>query len=255
MMIGYVEISNYHKAYVPHRNIGKSNYFRCMSLRWNIAQWFELRWWQRYLSGKDKAQYYRWKKQYWNDLLAQIADVLPYRDAGSVADIGCGPAGIFIAFTPKPPEGGFNTKSQVRVVASDPLLDTYAETLPFFDKEDFPYTTFITKQMEEFKPSEKFDIVFCMNAINHVADIDLAYDRLIDATKKDGYAVVSIDAHNYSFFKSLFRLIPGDILHPHQYDLQEYSEFMTSRGCTILKKQLVKKEFFFSHYVVVGQKR
>ena len=223
-----------------------------MSLRWQLAQWFELQWWRGYLSGKDKEQYYTWKRQYWNDLLAQIADVLPYREAGVIADLGCGPAGIFIAFTPKSPEGGFNTSSQWRVTAVDPLLDTYAETLPFFDKDDFPNTTFINQKLEDFQPPEKFDIVFCMNAINHVADIDLAYDRLINATRNGGYVVVSIDAHNHSFFKRLFRLIPGDILHPHQYDLEEYEAFMTKRGCTILKKQLIKKEFFFSHYVVVG---
>jgi 2-polyprenyl-6-hydroxyphenyl methylase/3-demethylubiquinone-9 3-methyltransferase len=213
-----------------------------MSVRWQIAQWFELRWWRRYLSGKDKESYYSWKKQYWNNLLEQIADVLPYKDLGSVADLGCGPAGIFTVFEDK------------KVTAIDPLLDTYEKTLPFFDKEDFPYTTFINQKLEDFKPSEQFDIVFCMNAINHVADIDLAYDRLINTAKVGGYVVVSIDAHNYSFFKKLFRLIPGDILHPHQYDLEEYCDFMTKLGCTILKKQLVKREFFFSHYVVVGRK-
>lgn len=242
-------------------------------LRWQIAQWFELRWWKRYLAGKNKQQYYSWKRQYWNNLLAQIADVLPYKDAGSIADLGCGPAGIFIAFQDK------------KVTAVDPLLNTYASTLSFFDKEDFPYTTFINQKLEDFQPTpeslpdrqagpkedlntntapaakpplgglgvEKFDVVFCMNAINHVADINLAYDRLVDATKNNGYLVVSIDAHNHSFFKKLFRLIPGDILHPHQYDLDEYCDFMTARGCNIFKKQLVKKEFFFSHYVVVGR--
>ena len=79
-----------------------------MSLRWQIAQWFELRWWRRYLSGKDKERYYSWKKQYWNDLLEQIADVLPYKELGSIADLGCGPAGIFIV-GPQTPKGGFNS--------------------------------------------------------------------------------------------------------------------------------------------------
>ena len=213
-----------------------------MSIRWNIAQWFELRWWQRYFAGKEKAQYYSWKRKYWINLLAQIADVLSYQDAQTIADLGCGPAGIFTVFDGQ------------KVTAVDPLMDTYGETLTFFDKNDFPYTTFINQKLEDFQPSDKFDIVFCMNAINHVADINLAYDRLINATREDGYVAVSIDAHNHSFFKSLFRLIPGDILHPHQYDLDEYCNFMTKRHCTILKKLLVKKEFFFSHYVVVGRK-
>jgi SAM-dependent methyltransferase len=213
-----------------------------MSVRWQIAQWFELRWWRRYLSGRDKEKYYSWKKQYWNDLLKQIGEELPYKEANSIADLGCGPAGIFIAFENK------------KVIAADPLLDTYEKTLPFFDKNDFPHTTFINQKLEDFRPSEKFDIVFCMNAINHVADINVAYDRLANAAKDGGHIVVSIDAHNHSFFKKLFRLIPGDILHPHQYDLEEYCDFMTKRSCVILKKHLVKKEFFFSHYVLVGKR-
>jgi 2-polyprenyl-6-hydroxyphenyl methylase/3-demethylubiquinone-9 3-methyltransferase len=92
-----------------------------------------------------------------------------------------------------------------------------------------------------------------MNAINHVADIGTAYDRLIAATKEGGSVVISIDAHNHTFLKHLFRIIPGDILHPHQYDLQEYNEFMTSWGCSIRKTVLIKKEFFFSHYAGGGQ--
>ena len=211
-----------------------------VSIRWQIAQWFELRWWQRYFAGKDKQQYYSWKKQYWQNLLAQVADVLPTATAHTIADLGCGPAGIFTIFEDK------------KVTALDPLLDTYEATLPFFRKNDFPYTTFIRQRLEDYQPAEKHNIIFCMNAINHVADIDVAYDRLIGAAIERGYVVVSIDAHNHAFFKTLFRLIPGDILHPHQYDLQEYCQFMTSRGCTILKTHLVKSEFFFSHYVVVA---
>lgn len=223
-----------------------------MSIRWQIAQWFELKWWQRYFSGKDKAAYYEWKRQYWRRLLDQLADVLPLTEAKTLADLGCGPAGIFTVFPDK------------EVTAVDPLLDSYEQMLPFFDRKDYPYTTFINQSLEEFEAPKShegdfnsrkgFDITFCMNAINHVADIDLAYDRLVSATKDGGHLVVSIDAHNHSFFRWLFRLIPGDILHPHQYDLSEYDLFLTTRGCTIEKTVLVKKEFFFSHYVQVAKK-
>lgn len=211
-----------------------------MSLRWQMAQWFELRWWQRYFAGKDKEQYYSWKRQYWQNLVDGLADALPTATVQSIADLGCGPAGIFTIFEGKD------------ITALDPLLDTYEATLPFFNKSDFPYTKFVHQRLEDYLPTAKHDMVFCMNAINHVADINVAYDRLVGAINAGGYLVVSIDAHNHSFFKGLFRLIPGDILHPHQYNLREYCEFMTSRGCTILKTQLVKREFFFSHYVIVA---
>lgn len=213
-----------------------------MSLRWRIAQWFELRWWQRYFAGRDKAQYYSWKRQYWQNLVDGLADVLPIASAHNIADLGCGPAGIFTIFDDK------------AVTALDPLLDTYEATLSFFRKSDFPYTTFTHQKLEDYKPIVKHDVVFCMNAINHVADINVAYDRLVGTTKDGGYVVVSIDAHNYSFFKWLFCLIPGDILHPHQYDLAEYCQFMTERRSTILKTQLIKSEFFFTHYVIVAMK-
>ncbi|MBS1617596.1 MAG: class I SAM-dependent methyltransferase, partial [Bacteroidetes bacterium] len=223
-----------------------------MSIRWKIAQWFELKWWQRYFSGKDKAAYYTWKRQYWQKLLDQIADVLPLGEARTIADLGCGPAGIFTVFPDK------------KVTAVDPLMDNYEQSLPFFDRKDYPYTTFINQSLEEFEAPKSpegdlnsqgaFDITFCMNAINHVADIDLAYDRLVAATKDGGHVVVSIDAHNHSFFRWLFRLIPGDILHPHQYNLSEYDLFLTTRSCRIEKTVLIKKEFFFSHYVQVAKK-
>jgi 2-polyprenyl-6-hydroxyphenyl methylase/3-demethylubiquinone-9 3-methyltransferase len=211
-------------------------------IRWRIAQWFELRWWHSYFRGKDKTNYYRWKRQYWNNLITQIADVLPLAAAHSIADLGCGPAGIFTIFEGK------------EVTALDPLLDSYATTLPFFDRADFPYTTFLNLPLEDYQPTTPHHITFCMNAINHVADIDRAYDSLINATQQGGYVVVSIDAHNHSFFKLLFRLLPGDILHPHQYDLAEYEHFLTHRHCTLLKTILIKKEFFFSHYVQVAKR-
>lgn len=72
--------------------------------------------------------------------------------------------------------------------------------------------------------------------------------------KPGGTLVVSIDAHNYSGFKKLFRLIPGDILHPHQFDLKEYQNMLASRGVEIEKSVLYKKEFFFSYYILVGRR-
>ena len=213
-----------------------------MTLKWEIAQYLELQWWKRYLAGKDKTAYYQWKRRYWTALLAEIQDTLSLSTATIIADLGCGPAGIFTIFDNK------------QVIALDPLLDMYNGELPFFDKTDFPYTNFLSQPIEEFVADQPFDIIFCMNAINHVADIDMAYDRMSAALKPTGQLVVSIDAHNYSFFKRLFRLLPGDALHPHQHDLNEYRTFMTARGFEIVKSVALKSEFLFTHYVLVAKR-
>lgn len=211
-------------------------------LKWKIAQWFELRWWKVYLRDKNKEEYLNWKKSYWSNLLEQIKDVVKLESGSTITDLGCGPAGIFIALPTN------------NVTAVDPLLDEYENETPFFRRSDYPNIEFITSTIEGFAPNKKFDVVFCLNAINHVSDIERAYDVLTTCANSNGKVVVSIDAHNYSFFKYLFRLVPGDVLHPHQYDLREYELFLENRGMKVLKTVLLKREFFFSHYVLMASK-
>lgn len=211
-----------------------------MNLRWKVAQSAEIRWWQNYLRHKPKADYLAWKKQYWKDFLKKI-DVQP-KSTDSILDAGCGPAGIFTIFP----------KNQV--VALDPLLDSYEEKLAHFDKKSYPNVQFFNQNLESVNLTKTYDIVFCLNAINHVADLDLCFENLIKLTRKNGTLVVSIDAHNHQFFKHIFKYLPGDILHPHQYDLEEYQQMLLDRNISIKSTTLIKHEFFFDYYTIVGKK-
>lgn len=210
--------------------------------RWKIAQKLELKWWERYLSSKDKGEYLAWKRNYWLELLKTVEPELSLEKGQSVLDAGCGPAGMFIAL-PKQ-----------KVTAIDPLLDSYASNIDHFEKSDYPGVDFQSIGLEEYRTAEKFDLVCCLNVINHVRNIDLAMDNLWDAVKPGAYFLLSIDGHNYSGFKKLFRALPGDLLHPQQYDLAEYEKLVTDRGGEILKTVLLKEEFFFNHYLVLGRK-
>ncbi|HWB62431.1 MAG TPA: class I SAM-dependent methyltransferase [Chitinophagales bacterium] len=209
--------------------------------RWQIAQWFELRWWNNYLYGKNKTAYLNWKRGYWNKILTEIGNHLQLNSSKTVLDLGCGPAGIFIALPHNP------------VTAVDPLLDKYAAQTPFFNKEEYPNTSFVTAMMEDYE-GPPFDIVFCLNAINHVRDMGAAFDTLRAHCKAGGTIVVTIDAHNYALAKHLFRLVPGDILHPHQYDLAEYKNYTEKDGWQISLCQKLKHEFLFDHYLLVAKK-
>ncbi len=215
-----------------------------MLLRWKIAQWFELQWWKRYLSGKSKEEYIAWKTNYWLELMRTLELERTIEEANTIIDFGCGPFGLPLA----------NQQWKKELTAVDPLLDEYAATIPFFNKKDYPETHFVTKSIEDFSSSITYNIVFCMNAINHVHAIDKAFDVVVNSAQQNSTIVVSIDAHNFSFFKFLFRLIPGDILHPHQYDLKEYCRFLESRNCKIEQAVCIKQEFFFNHYVLVARK-
>lgn len=208
--------------------------------RWNLAQFAELKWWKNYLKDKKPEEYLSWKKDYWNDLLTHCN--ISTHSNRKVLDAGCGPSGMFMMF------------SEHECVAFDPLIEEYDKTLPHFSYSRYPKVQFVKAGLENFRSKKKFDLIFCMNAINHVQDIRESMRNLVFHAHPGAQIVVSIDAHNFSFFKFLFRLLPGDILHPHQYDLKEYLTMITDSGCRIQHSFCLKKEFFFDHYVVVAIK-
>lgn len=210
--------------------------------RWQVAQFFEIRWWKNYLKGKDVESYLTWKKSYWKDFLSKISQSVKIEESSKILDAGCGPAGIFIEL------------QNYDVTAIDPLLDQYNDNLAHFKREKYQNTKFETIALERYENSNTFDIIFCINAINHVSDLSKAFQQLCKSAKAGGTIVVSIDAHNYSFLKYIFRLQPADILHPHQFDLKEYQEMLTSLNCSILQTVVIKKEFIFNHYVLVARK-
>ena len=208
-----------------------------MSKRWQIAQALEIRWWKNYLRKKDKAVYLRDKQQYWQKVLAKMD--LQLKPGERVLDAGCGPAGIFIIL------------DRQKVDALDPLLDQYAEQLDHFDPSAYPWVNFETRPLETIQVFQAYDKVFCLNVINHVADIDLCLDHLIAATVPNGYLLLAIDVHNYPLMKWLFRLIPGDVLHPHQHSLTDYKAMIAQRGGQVEKQLCWKKGFLFDFWFLL----
>lgn len=206
-----------------------------MSWRWKIAQAAEIRWWKNYLRSKEPTDYLAKKKQYWKRVLDQLN--LEIGASSTILDAGCGPAGIFILL------------DKQDIDAVDPLLDQYAKELPHFVPLDYPNTQFFCDSLETWKPPKQYDYVFCLNAINHVADLELSLNKICDAVRPGGTLIVSVDAHNHALLKPIFQWIPGDILHPHQYDLNEYRQMLKQRGAQITQEHCLKKAFFFNYYV------
>ena len=211
-----------------------------LEMRWKIAQQLEHRWWRNYLKGKDPAAYLEWKQDYWLHFLDRCGIEMP-TNKPQVLDAGCGPAGIY------------SVLDRHNVVAIDPLLEAY-DKLDHFERRQYPWVRFITSTIEDFQIPQTFDWVFCLNAINHVEDIHRGYDRLVEALKPNGTLIMSIDAHNYRFPKWLFRSLPLDALHPHQYTLDEYKNVLVSRGVQIERIELIKEERIFNYYAIVAKR-
>ena len=210
-----------------------------MNLKWRIAQTFEIRWWRHYLKDKPESDYRSWKQNYWEQFLS--TNKISFSGKEQILDIGCGPAGIYMVL------------NNHVVDAVDPLLGKYSINLDHFNPSDYQHVRFHQIPFEDFELTQKYDKVFCLNAINHVADLEKCFDKLATALKPGGQFIVSIDAHNFQFSKFLFRLIPGDILHPHQYDLKDYEQMLEKRGCKIEYAILYKEALIFNYYVICGK--
>lgn len=212
--------------------------FKFSTLRWRIAQALEIRWWQHYLRRRDRVAYLNRKRQYWQRVLT-AANIQPI--AGQrILDAGCGPAGIFIAL------------EQCQVDALDPLLQQYAANLPHFQPLSYPYVRFLYQPLETFEPATPYPLVFCLNAINHVADLPLALDRLVAALAPGGKLVLAVDVHRSSFLKRLFRQFPVDILHPHQHDETDYHQLLTERHLNIQQTVSLREGTIFRYLLMVA---
>jgi len=203
-----------------------------MNNRWRLAQAAEKRWWQHYLSGQEVNEYLLQKKAYWQRILHAFSIDLPPK--ARVLDAGCGPAGIFIAL------------EQQRVMAIDPLLTAY-DTLDHFDRSWYSWVDFQESTLEKWSTNMPFPWVFCLNAINHVADLELAIRHLTEVTAQDGQLLLTVDVHRSSWLKGIFRAIPGDILHPHQHGQADYLERLRKMGWTIRQVETLKTGTIFDY--------
>ncbi len=211
-----------------------------MNQRWKVAQKLELWWWQRYLRSKDKSAYLKAKSAYWQRILTILN--LPIPTDAQILDAGCGPAGIFIIL------------QNYQVDAIDPLINKYEQNLLHFKKEQYPFVKFHNQSLEDFQSQKQYDIVFCMNAINHVSDLKASFETLLGAIAVNGYLVMAVDVHRYALLKTIFRAIPGDVLHPHQHSLEDYIQMVEHNKGNILKVIPFKKGKIFDHIIMIIRK-
>lgn len=209
--------------------------------KWKLAQALEWRWWQYYLAKHPKEEYLNKKRAYWERLLQEAGIVVG--NGERLLDAGCGPAGLFILPLPG------------KVDALDPLLELYESSLSHFDPEDYPGIRFIARPLELFQATETYHKVCCFNAINHVKDLGLAAKNLVTALRSGGMLIVSVDVHKYHWLKKIFQYLPGDVLHPHQYDAADYRALFLRQELILLRSKTLKKGLIFDYDLMVFEKK
>jgi 2-polyprenyl-6-hydroxyphenyl methylase/3-demethylubiquinone-9 3-methyltransferase len=211
-----------------------------MGWKWTLAQRLELWWWKRYLRNRVSADYLSWKRDYWNGFIHTLPASL-LQQPTRVLDAGCGPAGIFTVL------------QQHEVTAFDPLLDKYKAHLSVFDESLYPTVHFSSSTLENGVAGE-WPVVFCLNAINHVQHWEASLDRLYQMVSPGGCLVLSTDAHRSTLLRNIFRLIPGDMLHPQQHTCTDYRNALTARGFVIMSEEVLTPGKVFDYWRVIAKK-
>lgn len=211
--------------------------------RWQRAQRAELRWWKKYLSRKDMADYREWKIAYWNDLLSRLPDGVLPAEGSHVLEAGCGPAGIFMAL------------DKYKVTATDPLVEQYGSA-GLLAKEDYPWVRFERVGLEDMviQNLPTYAAVFCLNVLNHVNDMNVCLRNLHAMTAIGGHLVMTIDVHRLRLLRNLLRLIRVDRLHPHQHVLQEYTLMLRQSGFGIIRTWPIWKRGLLAHWLIVAER-
>jgi 2-polyprenyl-6-hydroxyphenyl methylase/3-demethylubiquinone-9 3-methyltransferase len=209
-------------------------------MRHKLAQHLEYRWWKSYLGKQEEEEYKQWKLDYWERFIQHLPEGLLQEKNQEIADLGCGPAGIFMVL------------SDQKVSAIDPLIKQYSD-LPNFKPESYPWVDFQAQGIEDFKG--QFDGIFCLNAINHVADLDKALESVSNALKPGARLVLSSDVHKRRWTRNIFKACSWiDPLHPQQDDRQDYESQFARLGLKAEDTFAYGGNFLFEYRVWVLRK-
>ena len=187
-----------------------------------------------FLKGSSPADYLSDKRAYWQRVITQL-DWQIDEDA-RVLDAGCGPAGVFI-----------HLADVQQVTAIDPLLDRYRR-LAIFDRSDYPRVDFGTTTLEAFRTDRPFDAIYCFNAINHVRDWEGSLDGLTAAARPGTRLLLTSDVHRHRWLLPIFRLLPGDALHPQQHLAEDYRRALSARGWQIDTEHSLRTERIYEYH-------
>jgi len=157
--------------------------------RWLLAQQYEEKTWRENFQLNDDWNF--WWKSHFEDY-SLVEEVLRDQKNIEIIEVGCGP------FTNVRLIESVLAYSDIkRIVLSDPLLETY-KAIPcyissLFGKNLSTYA-FEQEQLESLHhKDESFDLLICINVLDHVEDVSKCFSEMKRVLRKDGLIVFGND--------------------------------------------------------------
>lgn len=157
-----------------------------------------------YHARKNPGPTTRIKLEYWRRILQTVrAQGVGVGPDTRVLDMGCGGTSVLLAL------------EQGRLTGVDPLMAFYLARFPALGAAPVDWRT---GTVEDFQSATPFDVIFMVNALDHVRSPDRAAANLSGLLAQGGHLVLLLNVHTtrtaQRYFALFHRLI--DPPHPHQ---------------------------------------
>lgn len=189
--------------------------------RWILAQKFEVEEWKNQPNITENE--FNESRRKYGTYLTELESQLGVQDDWKILDVGCNATCV---------SGIIKKGSHYGI---DPLADelNLQERVPNFEiknasGEEIPYQT------------ETFDLVVCINVIDHTRDPKKVMEEIKRVIVKDGYLIISV--YTYNRFICLMRIIaeqiPGlrNIGHPHTFSQKGFERLVDEHFDIVSRK-------------------
>ncbi|MFC2072267.1 class I SAM-dependent methyltransferase [Chloroflexota bacterium] len=155
---------------------------------------------------EDVREWLRVRRHTWANLVDLLKDTMAFDSSKRILDIGGGPTSIFLALR----EG--------ERYAVDPVYEHLFQLHPFMGEvEEYEGVNFIASPIEEVAFDKQFNLIFTINAIDHVGELQPVIKKIDELLAPSGILVVIVDCYADSAVRNIINFFDADIPHPHHF--------------------------------------
>jgi SAM-dependent methyltransferase len=159
---------------------------------------------------EDVREWLRVRRVTWPNLMDYLKDNIDVKATQRILDIGGGPTSIFLALN----------KGEKYLV--DPVYQTLFQGVPFMrDIEEYKDVHFLACTIEEAVFDKPFDLIFTINSIDHVGDLNSVVKKIDELLVSGGTLVVIVDCYADNWVRNIVRFFDADVPHPHHFLVED----------------------------------
>ena len=161
-------------------------------------------------SAEDMREWVRVRRIAWGNLVDSLKGEIAFGTSTRILEIGGGPTGIFLALR----EG--------EKCAVDPNCERLFSLHPFMrEVEEYKDVNFIASPIEEAAFDKQFDLVFTINALDHVGALKPVIDKIDELLAPSGTLVIIVDCYADGAVRDVLSFFDVDLPHPHHFVAQD----------------------------------